>query len=107
MEIGRGVIEIEADALHALALALDDRFERLMAKIPPSLFAKLEGAEIYHQLLEHRWFLSETSGVDVSLDDALDSYIIDVLAGAPDEVNITIEAPAEETDEPATFDGHE
>ncbi|MGB3735318.1 MAG: DUF4032 domain-containing protein [Ilumatobacter sp.] len=86
---------------------LDDRFEPLMAKIPPSLFAKLEAAEIYHQLLEHRWFLSETRGTDVGLPEALQSYIINVLVDAPDELNITIEAPVEETDEAATFDAHE
>ena len=27
---------------------------------PPALHSKLEAAEIFHQLLEHRWFLSET-----------------------------------------------
>lgn len=86
---------------------LDDRFEPLMAQVPSSLFTKLEAAEIYHQLLEHRWFLSETTGVDVTLDDALQSYITDVLVGAPDEVNITLRAPAEEVAEAATFDEHE
>lgn len=68
---------------------LDDRFEPLMARIPPEQFAKLEGAEIYHQLLEHRWFLSEEGGVDITLDDALDHYLHDVLEHAPDEVIIS------------------
>jgi len=86
---------------------LDDRFEPLMERIPPSLFAKLEAAEIYHQLLEHRWFLSESGGEDVGLDEALQSYIINVLVEAPDEVNITLEAPVEEAIEAATFDSHE
>ena len=86
---------------------LDDRFEPLMATIPLRMFDKLEAAEIYHQLLEHRWFLSETSGKDVGLQEALQSYIVNVLVEAPDELNITIEAPAEEVDEAATFDGHE
>ena len=79
---------------------LDDRFEPLMARIPPELFAKLEGAEIYHQLLEHRWFLSENGQEEVSLDQALESYMADVLADAPNEVNITREAPGDAT----TFD---
>jgi hypothetical protein len=65
---------------------LDDRFEPLIERIPDALFNKLEPAEIYHQLLEHRWFLSEEARVDLSLDDVLDAYIADVLAGAPDEV---------------------
>jgi hypothetical protein len=65
---------------------LDQRFEPLIARVPQSMFAKLEAAEIYHQLLEHRWFLSEQRGVDVSLDSALDSYLADVLVDAPDEI---------------------
>ncbi len=65
---------------------LDQRFEPLMARIPREMFAKLEAAEIYHQLLEHRWFVSQQRDADVSLDDALDSYLIDVLVNAPDEI---------------------
>lgn len=71
---------------------LDDRFEPLIAQIPPELFAKLEAAEIYHQLLEHRWFLSEEAQVDITLEEALPSYIADVLAAAPDELNISRES---------------
>ena len=33
---------------------LDQQFEPLMAQVPESMFNKLEAAEIYHQLLEHR-----------------------------------------------------
>ena len=65
---------------------LDQRFEPLMASVPASLHTKLEPAEIYHQLLEHRWFLSENSQAEVPLDEALASYIDDVLAAAPDEL---------------------
>jgi Domain of unknown function (DUF4032)/Lipopolysaccharide kinase (Kdo/WaaP) family len=64
---------------------LDQRFEPIIGSIPRSLLAKLQAAEIYHQLLEHRWFLSERAGRDVSLEEALQSYIADVLAPAPDE----------------------
>lgn len=86
---------------------LDDRFEPLIAQVPVSLFEKLEAAEIYHQLLEHRWYLSESRGADVGLEEALQSYIIDVLVDAPDELNTTIETPAEDVAEAATFDAHE
>ena len=65
---------------------LDQRFEPLIAKIPREMFAKLEAAEIYHQLLEHRWFLSQARDADVPLKVALDSYLIDVLVNAPDEL---------------------
>ena len=65
---------------------LDQQFEPLIARVPRSIFAKVEPAELYHQLLEHRWFLSEQRGADVSLQAALDSYIPDVLVDAPDEI---------------------
>ncbi len=68
---------------------LDDRFEPLMFQVPEELFDKLEAAELFHQLLEHRWFLSEQADEDISLEDALHSYISTVLVDAPDEVNIS------------------
>ena len=74
---------------------LDQRFEPLIAQIPPALHSKLEAAEIFHQLLEHRWFLSETANVDISLEEALNSYIADVLADAPDELLYLGEVTAE------------
>ena len=64
---------------------LDQRFEPIIGSIPPSLIGKLQAAEIYHQLLEHRWFECERQGREVSLEEALESYIPDVLASAPDE----------------------
>lgn len=64
---------------------LDQRFEPIMSAIPPSLIGKLQSAEIYHQLLEHRWFECERQQREVSLEEALATYIPDVLAPAPDE----------------------
>jgi tRNA A-37 threonylcarbamoyl transferase component Bud32 len=65
---------------------LDDRFEPIMEMIPIELFSKLEPAEIFHQLLEHRWFKSEESGRQERIIDFIEEYIADVLAPAPDEV---------------------
>ncbi len=79
----------------------------LIARIPPEMFAKLEAAEIYHQLLEHRWFLSEDATVDVTLMDALDSYLTNVLAAAPDEVTISRQSSGSSADESDTFQGYE
>lgn len=64
---------------------LDQRFEPIIAAVPSELLTKLPAAELYHQLLEHRWFLSEQAERDVALEDALRSYIDDVLVNAPDE----------------------
>jgi Domain of unknown function (DUF4032)/Lipopolysaccharide kinase (Kdo/WaaP) family len=64
---------------------LDQRFEPIIGSIPPSLIGKLQAAEIYHQLLEHRWFECERLQREVSLEEALVTYIPNVLAPAPDE----------------------
>lgn len=69
---------------------LDQRFEPIIAAIPPELLNRLEAAEIYHQLLEHRWFISEQGGAEVTLEEALSDYLR-LLAEAPDE-KVQIEA---------------
>jgi len=69
----------------AAARWLEDRFEPTIDGVPPDLAGKLEPAEIYHQVLEHLWFLSEAAGADVGLGEAVTSYVRDVLTPAPDE----------------------
>jgi hypothetical protein len=64
---------------------VDERFEPTIAAIPHDLVDKLEPAELYHQVLEHRWFLSERAGGDVGMADTVKSYVRDVLSKAPAE----------------------
>jgi tRNA A-37 threonylcarbamoyl transferase component Bud32 len=64
---------------------LDERFEPTIDGVPPDLVGKLEPAELYHQVLEHRWFLSEKAGFDVGIGEAVTSYVRDVLTPAPNE----------------------
>lgn len=54
--------------------------------VPQSLRGKLEPAEIFHEILEHRWFLSEQSGREVDILETARSYITDVLASRPEDV---------------------
>jgi hypothetical protein len=60
-------------------------FEPVVRGVPADLRGKLEPAEIYHEVLEHRWYLSEQRGRDVGLSEALQSYIRSVLVHKPDE----------------------
>lgn len=60
-------------------------FEPTMAAVPDELRTKLEDAEIFHQVLEHRWFLSEAAGTDVGTPAALADYLAGVLPAASDE----------------------
>ena len=60
-------------------------FEPTLGAVPAELRAKLEDAEIFHQILEHRWFLSEEAGEDVGLEVATQDYLAEVLPSAADE----------------------
>jgi hypothetical protein len=64
---------------------LTGRFEPVLATVPSELRGKLEPAEVYHEVLEHRWFLSEQAGSEVPLKDAAESYVNSVLRQLPDE----------------------
>ncbi len=60
-------------------------YEPITAMVPPTLRGRLEPAEVFHEILEHRWFLSERSGGPVHTIDAARSYIETVLAARPEE----------------------
>lgn len=64
---------------------LSNIYEPVVNAIPAELTGKLEPAEIFHEVLEHRWYISEKNGSDVSLADAVQSYVSDVLANRRDE----------------------
>jgi hypothetical protein len=61
-------------------------YEPITAMVPPSMRGKLEPAEVFHEILEHRWFLSEQRGHPVHTVDAAQSYIDTVLTARPEEV---------------------
>jgi hypothetical protein len=61
-------------------------FEPIMTMVPPEARGKLEQAEIFHEILVHRWYLSERAGREVGIFDAARDYIDNVLAQKPDEL---------------------
>jgi hypothetical protein len=60
-------------------------FEPIMALIPPDASGKLEPAEVFHEILEHRWYLSEQAGQQVDIFDTARDYIDRFLTTKPDE----------------------
>jgi methylglyoxal synthase len=58
---------------------LSEVFEPSIQAIPPDLRVKVEPAEVFHEILEHRWFLSEAAGRDVGLPTAVSAYVDGVL----------------------------
>jgi hypothetical protein len=63
-------------------------FEPVVRAIPRELRGKLEPAEVFHQLLEHRWYRSQEEKRNVPLAEALTSYIDTVLRHRRDEVTV-------------------
>jgi hypothetical protein len=64
---------------------LTEQFEPIVQSVPMELRAKLESAELYHEMLEHRWFVSEQARAEISMVEAAQSYVNTVLRGLPDE----------------------
>src|SRR5919197_4678975 len=76
----------------------DEVFEPTIAAVPEELWARLPAAEVFHQVLEHRWFLSERARKDVGIDEAVRSYVESELPAQPSErVVLEPPLPAEET----------
>jgi tRNA A-37 threonylcarbamoyl transferase component Bud32 len=64
---------------------LSEVFEPAIAAVPADLRGRRAAAELFHELLEHRWFLSERARRDVGIDAAIADYAESVLRPAPDE----------------------
>ena len=71
---------------------LAEVFEPTIAAVPPELCEKREPAEIFHEILEHRWYLSEAAKTDIPLEEAVTTYVDDVLRHVPDERAVLDEA---------------
>ncbi|PJJ61954.1 DUF4032 domain-containing protein [Compostimonas suwonensis] len=63
-------------------------FEPIVRAIPKELKGKLEPAEVFHQLLDHRWYISQEQGRDVPLAEAVTSYVNNVLRHRRDEATV-------------------
>ncbi|MGZ4447846.1 MAG: DUF4032 domain-containing protein, partial [Nocardioides sp.] len=68
---------------------LDHVYEPVIAMVPPELRGKLEPAELFHEILVHRWYLSERAGREVSVADTARDYIATVLTQKPEEAVAT------------------
>jgi Domain of unknown function (DUF4032)/Lipopolysaccharide kinase (Kdo/WaaP) family len=69
-------------------------FEPIVKSIPRELSGKLEPAEVVHQVLEHRWYISEAQHRNVPLAEALQAYLDDVLRHRRDEAAIILDPGA-------------
>jgi hypothetical protein len=73
-------------------------FEPTVRAVPRDQRRKLEPAQLFHEVLDHRWFISERQGRDVPLAEAVSSYVENVLRDRPDEMAI-LGLPPESADQ--------
>jgi Domain of unknown function (DUF4032)/Lipopolysaccharide kinase (Kdo/WaaP) family len=71
---------------------LTEIYEPVVRAIPAHLRSRLDQAEIFHEILEHRWFLSEAAGRDVGTTAAARDYFARVLPEVPDELVTPVSA---------------
>jgi hypothetical protein len=93
----------ESDDAVAAHRWMTDVFETVARSVPKDQRTKLEPAELFHEVLEHRWFLSERAGHDVGLDVATSAYFADVLRGKPVEEAVIGSVPGSASDDTAAL----
>ena len=71
---------------------LTEIYEPIVAMVPPQARGKLEPAEVFHEILVHRWYLSERAGTEVDIFATARDYIENVLVQKPEEA---VAAPLE------------
>jgi len=63
-------------------------FEPVVRSVPRELRGKLQPAQIFHEMLDHRWFISREQDRDVPMAEAAASYVQNVLRHRPDEAQV-------------------
>ena len=58
---------------------LDEVFRKVVNQVPMELRGRVEDAQLFHEVLEHRWYLGERAGRDVGLEFATADYIEKIL----------------------------
>ena len=70
---------------------LEEVYDPVIAAVPEDLRGRLPPAEIFHEILEHRWYMSEAAGRDVGTTAATKDYIKQVLPEAPEPLDETLD----------------
>ncbi|KGM10802.1 DUF4032 domain-containing protein [Cellulomonas bogoriensis] len=60
-------------------------FEPAVRAVPRDMRGKLEPAQMFHEMLDHRWYISREQERDVPMAEAVQSYVASVLRNRPDE----------------------
>lgn len=70
-------------------------FEPTVRAVPREMRGKLEAAQMFHEILDHRWYISEKQRRDVPMPETVASYVANVLSHRRDEQRLLGLAPEE------------
>jgi len=73
---------------------LTNVFDHVMSQVPVELRGRVEPAQMFHEILEHRFYLGEKAGKDPGLDFATAEYISHILPFRTDSGTKWREVPA-------------
>ncbi len=106
LEAFRAYTGRQDDPIELVAHAwLAEVFEPTIRAVPLELRRKLEPAEIFHEVLEHRWYMSEAQQRDITTEEATQDYVQKVLPQYRDEQSYLSLGDTQEM--AAIFDGEE
>lgn len=63
-------------------------YEPTIQAVPYEFRTKLQPAQLFHEILEHRWYMSEQQGRDMPMAQVVDSYVTQELAYRRDEARL-------------------
>jgi hypothetical protein len=67
----------------------DEVFNQVVQRVPGEMRGRIEDAQLFHEVLEHRWYLGEKAGHDVGLERATQDYIASILPHRQDSGRIS------------------
>jgi len=67
---------------------LAEVYEPVVRAIPEELHGRLDEAEIFHEVLEHRWLMSEAASKDIGTTTAAEDYVATILPQVPDGLTV-------------------
>ena len=73
-------------------------FDHVIEQVPLELRGRVEPAQMFHEILEHRWYLGEQAGKDLGLDFATSDYISTILPYRADSGTINRDEPVAVSD---------
>ena len=86
----------EVPELMAARRWVDEKYYGTLDRVPPELRGRIPDEQLFFEIGEHRWLLSEAAGHDVGRDKAIQSYVDTVLRFLPDTAVDLSGPPTEE-----------